>query len=124
MIACLKWLSSWFRSRPRGAPVFATIEADDERVVITRSDGTGPHSFAWRDVDEVQTFKLDLFGYDDIRLAFRVGDLWHEVGEEDAGFVELGTKMAAKLPSVPENWYMEVMFPAFATNLRTLWKRA
>ena len=114
-----KNLASRFGRRP----VVVAIRTDDERVTIERSDREEPLSFCWRDVEEIQTFKLDLLTTDDIRLAFRVPDGWYELSEDHTGFMEVAEAMRAKFPSIPEDWYQEVMHPAFATNQRTLWKR-
>jgi len=110
-------------SRVGRRPVVVTLSADGEGVVIGRSDREGACSFRWGDVEEIRTFKRDLWTVDSIRLAFRVGDRWYEVGEEDAGFMPLVERMQAKFPSVPEGWYLEVMFPAFEANPRVLWER-
>jgi hypothetical protein len=115
----LKNIASLLRRRP----VVVTLQMDDERVTIQRSDREEPLSFCWRDVEEIRTFKLDLLTTDDVRLAFRVSDGWYELSEEHTGFMELSEAMRAKFPSIPEDWYQEVMQPAFATNQRTLWKR-
>ena len=110
-------------SRLRRTPVSVTIHADEERIVIARSNREECLSFAWHEVDEVETFKRDLLTTDDIRLAFLVSGVWYEVSEGDAGFMPLAELMRAKLPSIDEDWYFEVMQPPFATNQRTLWKR-
>ena len=110
-------------SRVGRRAVVVTLSADDEGVVIGWSDREGTYSFRWDDVEEILTFKRDLWTVDSIRLAFRVGDRWYEVGEEDAGFMSLVERMQAKFPAVPEAWYLEVMFPAFEANSRVLWER-
>ena len=112
-----------FASKLRREPVTFTVRADDGGVVGTMSNREHPVSFSWREVEEIQTFKRDLFSYDEICLSFRVSDVWYEFWESDAGFQQLAELMQAKFPSIPEGWYGEVMQPPFATNQRTLWKR-
>ena len=112
-----------FASRLRREPVTVAIAADDEGVVATMSIRERPVSFSWLDVEEIQTFKRDLFSFDEICLSFCVSDLWYEFWESDVGFPRLAELMQAKFPSIPEGWYGEVMQPPFATNQRTLWKR-
>ncbi len=63
-------------SRPHSDTVTTTIRLVDERVIVERSNLDKPFSFRWTDVDEIETFKLDLLTTDDIRLAFRVSDIW------------------------------------------------
>jgi hypothetical protein len=110
-----------FVSRLRREPVTVTIGADDERVVAAISNREHPISFSWRDVEEIETYKRDLFSSDEIYLSFGVTDAWYEFSESDAGFQQLAELMQAKFPSIPECWYGEVMQPPFATNQRTLW---
>lgn len=88
----LKNLASRFRRRP----VVVTIRTGDDRVTIERSDREEPLYFCWRDIEEIQTLKLDLLTTDDICLAFRVSDGWYELSEEHTGFMQL----ADALPSL------------------------
>jgi hypothetical protein len=113
-----KFVSRFHRRR-----AVVTVLADDEGVVIERADRKQPFAFHSRDVEEIQTFKLDLCIVDDIRLAFRVSGLWYQISEENAGFMALADIMRTKFPSIPADWNGTVMKPAFATNQRTLWKR-
>jgi hypothetical protein len=112
-----------FVSRLRREPVTVTIGADDAGVVGALSNHEHPISFSWRDVEEIQTFKRDLFSIDQICLSFCVSGLWYEFWESDAGFERLAELMQTKFPSIPEGWFGEVAQPPFATNQRTLWKR-
>lgn len=64
-----------------------------------------------------------MFSYDDICLAFTSdGELWIEVTEHSEGFTDLCSAMSERFPTIPKNWFGEVMLPAFETNLRTLYK--
>ncbi|MEM7677894.1 MAG: hypothetical protein AAF449_18000 [Myxococcota bacterium] len=75
----------------------------------------------WSDVDEIRTYKVDCFAYDDICLGFRVGDYWYEVSEEDGIFRSVVETIEQRFLGIPSNWYREVMLPAFETNDRLLW---
>ncbi len=79
---------------------------------------------AWADVLAITTYKRDLFTYDDICLAFKVGPgRWVEVSEEEPGFAELVKAMEKAFPGVPRNWSETVVQPPFATNHRVLWTK-
>jgi len=99
------------------------LEVTDEAVAIGE-EGQAPVAFRWADVREVVTFKRDFLTWDNVRLEFRVADGWVEVSEESAGWPALPEAMARHVPGIPAEWYSEVMFPAFATNYRVLFKRA
>ncbi len=78
----------------------------------------------WGEVHEIKTWKDDLFAYDEIRLGFRFGETGAlGLNEVQPGFVEAVKEMQRRVPTVPENWYSEIMVPAFATKYTVLYKR-
>lgn len=116
------WQSFVSRLRRKPATI-VKIAPDNDGVVASWSNLEHPVRFAWRDVEQIETFKRDLLTIDQICLAFCVSGIRYEFWEEDAGFDLLAKLMEEKFPSIPEGWYGQVMQPAFATNQRTLWKR-
>lgn len=115
-------LRNLVKERLSGPPTYS-VAADRSGVVISTSDGSPPRQFAWDDVDEVTTFKRDLATYDVICLSFNADGLWHEVWESDDGWEQLVERMHVVFPSIPPDWYAEVMLPAFAPSHRSLWQR-
>lgn len=102
-----------------------------QRVVVTDLDFTllderDPETHdtvSWNEVAEIQTYKYDLWSTDEICLAFTIdGKSWTEISEEVQGFGELCRAMSEHFPTIKENWFREVMLPAFATNHRMLYK--
>jgi hypothetical protein len=119
----MTWLKQWFgglRRSPR------TGEA---RVVLTDGGfevvqyGEVVCCVRWSEVKEVFAFKLDLLTTDCICLGFRVSDAgdYCRVDEEMPGYAELVEAMPRALPGCKEDWWSPVAFPAFATNLTTVW---
>jgi hypothetical protein len=98
------------------------ISSDDDCLYLT--EGHSRTAIDWADVQEIQTYKIDLWSYDVICLAFRVADQWYECSEEDHGFSELFQVLSLRYPSIDPDWYSRVMQPPFASNLRVLWKCA
>lgn len=72
----------------------------------------------WSEVTKILTYKIDLLTTDCICLLFELSNGQHpiQVSEEWEGFTELFTPMTENFPSIPQNWYLEVMFPAFETK--------
>lgn len=99
-------------------------------LVESTSDGfllllDGPHVARvwWDEVREIVTFKRDLFSFDMICLAFRLSnDEWVEVWEDDPGFPAMTAHLPARFPTIPADWYQQVMFPPFETCERVLWR--
>ena len=94
---------------------------DDEVIVCCAGSETS--RFRWDEVLEVVTFKRDFGSYDDIRLAFRLDEVWVEVSEESEGWSTLAEAMAKRIPGIPAEWYSAVMFPAFETIYRVLFRK-
>ena len=117
----IAWLFGRWTRRFAGPP--AELVADGEGVSLLR-DGLPALRFHWAEVAEIRTYKADLGVVDDIRLAFLAGGSWHEFGEDTPGFRRLTEAMAEAFPTIPADWLRDVMFPAFATNERTLYRRS
>ena len=81
----------------------------------------GDHMVHWSSVIAIAAYKWDLFAYDEICLAFRLNDdTCIEVPENQPDFRDLVEAVQQRFPTVPEEWYREIMLPAFATNYRLL----
>jgi len=85
-------------------------------------DEDHPSECRWSDVREIETYKIDLYAHDLICLGFRISDKdeWIELHELHRGFNEVIEFMESRF-SLPDNWYEDVMRPAFATNHCVLW---
>lgn len=77
----------------------------------------------WAEIDQITTWKQDLVTFDAIYLGFRRGGSgrWIEVPEDCGGFMDLAEEMRRRFPSIPSDWYLQVMQPAFETNLTLLY---
>ena len=81
-------------------------------------------TFEWADVEEIHAFKRDLFTIDLICIAFLLGKKRVvEIHEEMVGYHDLQPGLQKKFPEIEANWFIEVAFPAFATNDRVIWRK-
>jgi hypothetical protein len=79
----------------------------------------------WAEIQAIETYKRDILVHDMICLSFSVSDNLHvELWESDEGFSEISTEMMRLFPSIPSDWFADVMIPAFETNHRELYRRA
>jgi hypothetical protein len=117
-------IQSFFRRARRADPLvrvsdegFDLLDAASEAVI---------RSVRWADVAKIQTYKLDLLTTDCICLLFefRSGHPPVQVSEEWKGFADLFDPLTAAFPSIPKNWYMDVMTPAFETKQTVLYDAA
>ena len=84
-----------------------------------------PIALRWADVAEIVAYKRDLLTTDHVCVGFRrhgTNDLI-ETDEELPGFDALMAAVASRF-SLPENWWSDVAFPAFATNMTRIWSIA
>ena len=65
------------------------IDLYGDQVAITCYDTAESVRFHWDDVDEIQTYKDDLWSIDEIRLAFFTSTAEYVCGEHDKGFKAL-----------------------------------
>lgn len=86
----------------------------DQRVVA---------SVRWADVTRIRTYKVDLITTDCICLLFELdnGQAPVRISEEWSGFADLFGPLAAAFPSIPSDWYVDEMTPAFETMHRVLY---
>jgi hypothetical protein len=77
----------------------------------------------WPDVKEIFAFKLDLLTTDCVCLGFRISETseYLRVNEEMPGYSALVEEMQRVFPDYNHGWWMQVAFPAFATNFTPVW---
>ena len=79
----------------------------------------------WKEIREIVAYKEDLFGYDEICLAFRITDSddYIRLGESCAEYPALLKRLETHFPDLRTDWFLEVAFPAFVPNWTTIWRR-
>ena len=78
----------------------------------------------WREIRQIDAYKIDLWAVDEVCLGFRFGadDSWIEVSESDGGWRPLLESIRRRFPTIPAGWEYDVLFPPFAANERTLYR--
>jgi hypothetical protein len=115
-------IQSLFGRRHRADPLVRVTSAgfallDPNTKAVTRI-------VLWADVSRIQTYKVDLLTIDCICLLFefRSGGPPVQVSEEWAGFPDLFAPVSEAFPSIPQNWYAEIMTPAFEAKRTVLYE--
>ena len=115
---------------PKSAPVFQSpyyIAVDENGFrVCAVDDAHPPASRNWTEVLRVTAYKRDLFTVDMIcvRVMFMEQDVI-ELNEDMPGWQAFVEALPVHLPGCTayDNWFIQVAFPAFETNLTTLFDR-
>ena len=74
----------------------------------------------WKDVDQIETYKLDLITTDCVCLLFRIGDEEVQLSEEWEGFHTLFGPLNDNFPSIGDDWYANVVQPPFEAKRTVL----
>ncbi len=101
------------------------IEAGNDGFLLRRpSDDRIIAEVRWSEVLKIVAYKLDLVTTDCIFLLFELSGEQEpvQVSEEWEGFTNLFHPLLRAFPSVPENWYVEVMAPAFQKKYTVLYE--
>lgn len=77
----------------------------------------------WTEVQEIIAYKEDWLTIDCVCLGFRVSDdgFYYRVDEEIIGWDSLVKQLEQVYPNLTRTWWRDVAFPAFQTNLTTIW---
>ena len=109
-----------------------SLEEPVNGVISITEDGfsvwKGPEQLAdvkWDDISEIRAYKVDRWATDRICWGFlRSGrDDLIEVHEEMFGFEKLQKVAEARYGVSLADWWSEVAFPAFATNMTVIWPK-
>lgn len=77
----------------------------------------------WRDITEINVYKKDLITVDEIRMQIIYGDKQIEISEELPGWFQFTIKTKEVFQTIPKEWDIEIITPAFATNFRTIYSK-
>ncbi len=78
----------------------------------------------WTDITEINVYKKDLITVDEIRMQIVYGDKQLEISEELPGWFQFTIKTKDVFQTIPKEWDIEIINPAFATNFRTIYSKA
>ncbi len=103
-----------FFQRKRRADPFIRLTSDGF-VVLDADTQAALRTVHWADVLRIQTYKLDLITTDCICLVFefKSSESPVQLSEEWPGFQDLFVPLSTAFPSIPQDWYGNVMKPPF-----------
>lgn len=103
-----------------GAPHSGDIRA---KFRYYKCDNKIEEKLSWDSVLEIFAFKRDNFSVDLICIGFRIDNkgVYFEIDEEMKGYKELESFLPTRFKNIEKEWFTDVAFPAFETNLVSLW---
>ena len=100
-------------------------ESDLIRTVYLSDGSMTTVKTKWTEIISVAAFKRDCLAYDLLCMVFEAAGTQFEVDEEMEGWAEMIAALPNFLPGIraSEQWWDEVVHPAFATNVTRLFQR-
>jgi hypothetical protein len=78
----------------------------------------------WDNITQLNVYKVDLMTTDRIDMEIVCGGSRFSIHEEIPGWYQFIIKTKEVFPTIPKEWDVDIMFPAFATNYRTIYEKA
>ena len=78
----------------------------------------------WDNITQLNVYKLDKLTVDEMWMDIVHGDRCFSVNEELPGWYQFVIKTKEVFPSIPKDWDITIIHPAFATNFRTIYERS
>jgi hypothetical protein len=93
----------------------------DDGFIVTLTNAT--ISALWSEIKCIKAYKVDLLTVDSIVIEVQLNDTVFQVIDESAGHMKFMDTAAEKLTNFKKDWFTVVAFPAFETNLTTIYER-
>lgn len=97
------------------------FQYDNEGFTISYEDFT--KRINWADITQLNVFKVDQMTIDRIDMEIVYGDKCFTISEELPGWYQFVLKTKEVFPSIPKDWDITIIQPAFATNYRTIYDK-
>lgn len=80
-------------------------------------------SLRWTAITQINVYKTDLLTTDRVDMEIVYTDRCFTISEELPGWYQFVIKLKEVFPDIPKEWDTEIVYPAFATNYRTIYTR-
>ena len=77
----------------------------------------------WDDITLIKAYKIDQFTVDRIVIEIHLTETFISINDETTGYMKFMETASKKLNNFKTDWFMVVAFPAFETNLTTIYER-
>ena len=83
----------------------------------------GIRSVSWDEITLIRAYKVDQYTVDSIVIEIHLAETFISINDDTAGHMKFMDNAADKLPNFKKDWFGVVAFPAFATNLTTIYEK-
>lgn len=80
-------------------------------------------TISWDDITLIKAYKIDLYTVDCIVIEIHLAETFISINEQTTGHMKFMETASSKLTNFKKDWFTVVAFPAFETNLTTIYER-
>ncbi|MEC4047957.1 hypothetical protein OX284_000830 [Flavobacterium sp. SUN046] len=77
----------------------------------------------WEEITQLNAYKKDLIAIDRIEMEIVCGEKYFVISEELPGWFEFVIKTKEVFPTIPKDWDLNIIHPAFQTNFTTIYTK-
>ena len=98
------------------------FQYDEHGFTIIYEDFT--KRIEWAEITQLNVYKVDQMTIDRIDMEIVYGDKSFSISEELPGWYQFVLKTKEVFPAIPKDWEITIIYPAFATNYRTIYDKS
>lgn len=77
----------------------------------------------WKEIIIIKAYKIDQYTFDSIIFEIHLKDISFKISDDTVGYGKFMEIASEKLSNFKKDWFAEVAFPAFETNLTIIYER-
>ena len=80
-------------------------------------------TISWDDITLIKAYKIDNYTIDRIVIEIHLAETFMSINDQTTGHMKFMETASSKLTNFKKDWFTVVAFPAFETNLTTIYER-
>jgi hypothetical protein len=89
-----------------------TLEYEDFNIAVK-----------WEEITQLNAYKKDIMTIDQIEMEIVRGEKYFVISEELPGWFQFIIKTKEVFPTIPKDWEIQIIQPAFAKNYTNIYKK-
>jgi hypothetical protein len=77
----------------------------------------------WEEITQLNAYKKDLIAIDRIEMEIVCGEKYFVINEELPGWFQFVIKTKEVFPTIPKDWDLHIIHPAFQTNFTIIYSK-
>ena len=77
----------------------------------------------WENITQLNVYKKDLLAIDRVEMEIIYGDTYFIITEDLPGWFQFVIKLKEVFPTIPKDWEINIVNPAFESNFTTIYKK-